>query len=75
MKRDGILKLLWDYVLMTFGSVVFCLAWTSFIIPNGLASGGLTGLCTIIQYATGGLVPVGWTYPLINAVLLTVLQQ
>lgn len=72
MKRDGILKLLWDYVLMTFGSVVFCLAWTSFIIPNGLASGGLTGLCTIIQYATGGLVPVGWTYPLINAVLLVI---
>ena len=72
MKRDGILKLLWDYVLMTFGSVVFCLAWTSFIIPNGLASGGLTGLCTIIQYATGGLVPVGWTYPLINAALLVI---
>jgi uncharacterized membrane-anchored protein YitT (DUF2179 family) len=44
------------------------MAWTSFLIPNGLASGGLTGLCTIIQYGTG--VPVGWTYPILNTILL-----
>ena len=53
---------------MTIGSLVFCMAWTSFLIPNGLASGGLTGLCTIIQYGTG--IPVGWTYPAINIALL-----
>jgi uncharacterized membrane-anchored protein YitT (DUF2179 family) len=53
---------------MTVGSVIFCLAWTSFIIPNGLSSGGLTGLCTIIQYGTG--IPVGWTYPILNILLL-----
>lgn len=70
MKPNKILTTVWDYFLMTVGSVIFCLAWTSFIIPNGLASGGLTGLCTIIQYATGGLVPVGWTYPIINILLL-----
>ena len=72
MKHNKILTTLWDYFLMTVGSFIFCMAWTSFVIPNGLASGGLTGLCTIIQYATGGLVPVGWTYPLINAVLLVI---
>jgi uncharacterized membrane-anchored protein YitT (DUF2179 family) len=44
------------------------MAWTSFLIPNGLASGGMTGLCTIIQYGTG--IPVGITYPLINVLLL-----
>ena len=57
-----------DYLLMTVGSIIFCMAWTSFLIPNGLASGGLTGLCTIIQYGTG--IPVGWTYPIINIALL-----
>jgi uncharacterized membrane-anchored protein YitT (DUF2179 family) len=57
-----------DYLLMTVGSLIFCMAWTSFIIPNGLASGGLTGLCTIIQYGTG--IPVGITYPIINIILL-----
>jgi uncharacterized membrane-anchored protein YitT (DUF2179 family) len=55
---------------MTLGSVVFCMAWTSFIIPNGLASGGLTGFCTIVQYGTG--IPVGWTYPILNFMLLVI---
>ena len=47
---------------------MFCFAWTSFLIPNGLASGGLTGLCTIVQYGTG--IPIGWTYPILNVFLL-----
>ena len=70
MKQNKILTTLWDYFLMTVGSLIFCMAWTSFVIPNGLASGGLTGLCTIIQYATGGAVPIGWTYPIVNIGLL-----
>ena len=68
MKSNKILTVLWDYILMTVGSLIFCMAWTSFLIPNGLASGGLTGLCTIIQFGTG--IPVGWTYPAINTILL-----
>jgi uncharacterized membrane-anchored protein YitT (DUF2179 family) len=68
MNVNKILSVLWDYVLMTVGSFMFCFAWTSFLIPNGLASGGLTGLCTIIQYGTG--IPVGWTYPILNGLLL-----
>ena len=68
MKLNKVLTVLWDYLLMTLGSLVFWMAWTSFLIPNGLASGGLTGLCTIIQYGTG--IPVGLTYPIINVILL-----
>lgn len=68
MKQNKTLAVLWDYALMTIGSVIFCMAWTSFVIPNGLSSGGLTGLCTIIQYGTG--IPVGWTYPILNIILL-----
>lgn len=68
MKSNKTLAALWDYFLMTVGSLIFCMAWTSFLIPNGLASGGLTGFCTIIQYGTG--IPVGWTYPALNILLL-----
>lgn len=68
MKSNKTLTVLWDYFLMTVGSVIFCMAWTSFLIPNGLASGGMTGLCTIIQYGTG--IPIGWTYPILNILLL-----
>jgi len=68
MKSNKFLTELWDYFLMTVGSLIFCMAWTSFLIPNGLASGGMTGLCTIIQYGTG--IPIGWTYPILNVLLL-----
>lgn len=68
MKNNKLLTTIWDYFLMTVGSLIFVMAWTSFLIPNGLASGGLTGLCTIIQYGLG--IPVGVTYPLINVLLL-----
>ncbi len=68
MKNNKILTAFIDYFIMTVGSVIFCMAWTSFLIPNGLASGGLTGLCTIIQYGTG--LPVGISYPALNVLLL-----
>lgn len=58
----------WEYVLMTVGSVVFCIAWTSFLIPNGISSGGLTGLCTILQFGTG--IPVSTSFFILNLFLL-----
>ena len=70
MKPNKILSVLWDYFLISLGTLIFCLAWTSFIQPNGLTSGGLTGLCTIIQYGTNGAIPIGLTYPIINGGLL-----
>ena len=68
MKTSKVLNVLWDYFLMSLGTLIFVMAWTSFLIPNGLASGGLTGLCTIIQYGTG--IEVGLTYPILNVLLL-----
>ena len=72
MKNNKVLNLLWDYFLMTVGSVIFCMAWTSIIIPTGLASGGLTGLCTIIEYATNGAIPMGIPYWIMNIGLLVI---
>lgn len=70
MKKTRVSTLIWDYILMTIGSVIFCMAWTSIIIPSGLTSGGLTGLCTIIEYATGGTIPMGVPYWIMNIGLL-----
>jgi uncharacterized membrane-anchored protein YitT (DUF2179 family) len=72
MEKNKVLNLLWDYFLMTIGSVIFCMAWTSIIIPTGLASGGLTGLCTIIEYATNGAIPMGIPYWIMNIGLLVI---
>ena len=72
MKNNKVLNHLWDYFLMTVGSVIFCMAWTSIIIPTGLTSGGLTGLCTIIEYATNGVIPMGIPYWIMNIGLLVI---
>ena len=72
MEKSKVLNLLWDYFLMTIGAVIFCMAWTSIIIPTGLASGGLTGLCTIIEYATNGAIPMGIPYWIMNIGLLVI---
>jgi uncharacterized membrane-anchored protein YitT (DUF2179 family) len=72
MKQNKFLATLWDYFLMTVGSVIFCMAWTSIIIPTGLTSGGLTGLSTIIEYATNGAIPMGVPYWIINIGLLVI---
>jgi uncharacterized membrane-anchored protein YitT (DUF2179 family) len=55
---------------MTLGTLIFVMAWTSFLQPNNLASGGLTGLTTILDYATQGRIPMDVTYALLNIVLL-----
>ena len=70
MAMKKIMSVVWDYFLISIGTLIFCLAWTSFLQPNGLASGGLTGLCTILQYSTDGLIPIGWSYPILNGGLL-----
>ncbi|MBP5389392.1 MAG: YitT family protein [Bacteroidales bacterium] len=71
-KTRIILYRIWEYLAMTLGCLLFCLAWECFIIPNNFTSGGLTGLCTIIQYATDGAVPVAYSYGIINVFLLVV---
>ena len=59
-----------DYLMLTIGVLVYCSAWGFFMVPNGMSSGGLTGLCTVVQYATGGAVPLSYSYAAVNVVLL-----
>lgn len=70
MKRSTFLSVIWDYFVMTVGTLIFVMAWTSFLQPNHLASGGLTGLTTILEYATNGAIPMDITYAVINVFLI-----
>ena len=72
MDRKVIRSVVWDYIIITVGALLYVVAWTSFLIPNGIASGGLTGACTIIEMATRGLIPVGWSFPALNALLIII---
>ena len=41
-----------------------------FIIPHNFAQGGVTGIATMIEYATGGAFSTGWTILIINVPLV-----
>jgi len=55
---------------MTIGVLIFTIAWEAFMIPNGMSAGGLMGLCTVIEYATGGVVLASYSYFVINVALI-----
>lgn len=68
----NLFSILKEYSILTFGTVIYVLAWTSFLIPNGIASGGGTGLCTIVYFATDGAIPVSVSFFVLNAILLII---
>ncbi|MCR5277338.1 MAG: YitT family protein [Bacteroidales bacterium] len=71
-KHFVINRLVRDYFVLTLASFIFAFAWEGFMIPNGMSAGGMMGLCTIIQYATGGLIQAQYSYFAINALLLII---
>lgn len=61
-----------EYTLITIGMLSYVMAWTIFLAPNQLVGGGVTGISSIIQYATGGFIKMGTSYFVINVALLIV---
>ncbi len=63
-------RLILDYILMTFGVLIYTWGWQEFVVPVGISGGGLVGLCTILNYATG--IPIYLYFAIINAILLII---
>jgi uncharacterized membrane-anchored protein YitT (DUF2179 family) len=65
-----------DYFWMTFGILMTAYALDAFLIPNRIASGGVSGLATVVFYTLkdAGLpiVPIGLQMLVVNAVLLAI---
>ena len=59
-----------EYVIITIGLLLYVTGWSVFLVPNNLVGGGVSGISSIIQYATG--FKMGYTYFIVNAVLLVV---
>ena len=70
--RRKLLSTVKDYLILTVASFLFAFAWEGFMIPNGMSAGGMMGLCTIVQYATGGFIQAQYSYIVINAALIIV---
>ena len=70
--KKAVTKIIWEYFALTVAAFIFAFAWEGFMIPNGMSAGGMMGLCTVVQYATGGLIQASVSYIVINAVLILV---
>ena len=65
-------KMIWnetkDYIFITLGLILFSFAYTLFLLPYEIVTGGVMGVSAIIFYATG--FNIENTYIIINVVLL-----
>lgn len=61
-----------EWGLVTLGILIYVSGWVIFLSPNNLVGGGVTGISSIIQYATGGLIQMGYSYFVINVILLII---
>ena len=70
LKGKSLLIKIKEYIGIMIGIAMYVLGWNIFLVPNNLIGGGVTGIASIVQYATGGAVKIGSTYFTLNAILL-----
>jgi uncharacterized membrane-anchored protein YitT (DUF2179 family) len=68
MDKKKVLISIFDYLVITLGTVLFVMAWQSFLLPNNMIDGGLTGASALLGMVTG--IPVDIWYFGINVLLL-----
>ena len=68
--KKSILTQIKEWLLVTFGILIYVGGWSIFLIPNNLVGGGVSGISSMIQYATQGAIQMGYSYFVINAILL-----
>lgn len=59
-----------EYIMITFGLLLYALAWKLLLLPHHIVGGGVTGIGALVYFGTG--VPISVTYFIINAILLAV---
>jgi len=64
----NILREFKSYLIISLGVFLYCFSWVAFLIPHGVAGGGVTGISSIIYYATG--FEISYSYLIINVGLL-----
>ena len=73
MELKGGVKLftnLKDYCIIVFGLILYGVGFTAFILPHEIVIGGLSGVGTLVYFATRGVIPVAVTQYACNLILL-----
>ena len=59
-----------EWLMVTLGILIYVMGWVIFLIPNNLVGGGVSGISSMIQYATQGVIQMGYSYFVLNAILM-----
>ena len=52
-----LLKKIWTYLTIIVIALVASVSYELFVFPNQFAPSGVNGICTMIQYVTGSVLP------------------
>ena len=53
MVPKKVLITVFDYIIISIGTLLFVMAWTSFLLPNNMIDGGMTGASALLSMVTG----------------------
>ena len=59
-----------DYLMILFGTLLYGFGFNAFILSNEIITGGVSGICALIFFASNEMIPVSASYFVINIALL-----
>ena len=71
-KYDSLFHSAKDYVFIVIGIALYALGFCAFILPHHVVMGGLTGVGTLVFYASNEIIPVAVTGYACNLTLLAI---
>ena len=72
LNKKSVFTFVKEYAIITLGIFMYVMGWILFLIPNNLVGGGVSGVSSIVQYASHGVIKLGTVYFIVNAVLLII---
>lgn len=61
-----------DYVMIVVGLMIYSVGFSSCILPHQVVIGGMSGVGTLIYFASGGMIPVAVSSYALNLILLAI---
>lgn len=61
-----------ELFMIAIATIPYSLVVNQILVPHAIVGGGLTGLCEIIYFATGTVVPIWLSSLVINVILLAI---
>ena len=69
-QKTNLFTSLKDYMFIILGLMLYGVGFTAFILPHEIVIGGLSGVGTLVYFATNGFIPVAVTQYACNLILL-----